>query len=56
MEETADNKTGLDILLALRIAPLIQGNIEQQTVNKCVKKGKKNPLLTPGLRQQNIRG
>lgn len=42
MEETADNTTGLDVILALRIAPLIQGNIEQQTVNvgKSIKKGK----------------
>lgn len=32
MEGTADNKTGVDMLLTLRIAPLIQGNTEQDRV------------------------
>lgn len=45
----ADNKTGADMLLTLRIAPLIQGNTQQQNekanIGKLVKKKKnKSPF------------
>lgn len=33
MKGTADNKTGVDMLPTLGIAPLIQGNTEQQRPN-----------------------
>ncbi len=32
MKRSADNETGVDMLLTLRVAPLIQGKTEQQRV------------------------
>lgn len=50
MEGTADNTTGVDMILTLRIAPLTQ-NIEQQRVKSqtCKSVRKKNKIKNPFL-------
>lgn len=49
IEGTADNKTGVDMLLTLKIAPLIHRNTGQQSekpnMGKSVKKTKRKNLF-----------
>lgn len=47
MEGPADDKTGVDMLLTLRIAPLLLGNTEWKAKHRQVKiKKKTNSLFT----------
>lgn len=57
MEGTADNKTGVDMLLTLKIAPLIHRNTgqlsEKPNTGKSVKKEKRKKKIPFLTRQQN---